>query len=82
MNEPKILSISPMPDYRLMLQFDTGERKIFDVNPYIKGSWFGQLKDTSYFTQVQIISHGEGIAWPDGQDIAPHELYELGTSVI
>ncbi len=82
MSEPKILSIFPMPDYQLILHFDTGEKKIFDVTPYIKGSWFGQLKDISYFTQVQIISHGEGIAWPDGQDIAPHELYDLSVAVI
>ena len=67
-----------MPDYRLLLYFDTGEKKVFDVNPYIKGSWFGQLRDTAYFNTVHIIAHGEGIAWPDGQDIAPHELYELG----
>ena len=77
MNDPQILSISPISDYRLLLHFATGEKKIFDVKPYIKGSWFGQLKDISYFVKVKIISHGEGIAWPDGQDIAPHELYEL-----
>jgi len=77
MKEPKILSISTMPHYQLLIQFDTGEKKIFDVTPYIKGSWFGQLNDISYFAKVQIIDHGEGIAWPNGQDIAPHELYEL-----
>lgn len=81
MNEPRIVSIVPLPDYRLLLQFDTGEKKIFDVNPYIKGSWFGQLGDASYFRAVQIISHGEGIAWPEGQDIAPHELYELSIGI-
>ena len=72
---------SPMSNHGLLLHFSTGERTIFDVTPYIKGSWFGQLKDTSYFTKVQIISHGEGIAWPDGQDIAPHELYDLSIGV-
>ena len=81
MDSPKILSISPMPDYRLLLHFATGERKIFDVTPYMRGSWFGQLRDAAYFARVRIIAHGGGIAWPDGQDIAPHELYELSVAL-
>ncbi len=81
MDEPRIVSVEPLSKYRLLLHFSTGEKKVFDVTPYLKGSWFGQLKDTSYFTKVQIIANGEGVAWPDGQDIAPHELYELSRSV-
>ena len=33
----------------------------------------------SYFRSVHIINGGKGIEWSNGQDIAPHELYELST---
>lgn len=73
---PKILSVKPLPNYRLELKYDTNETKIFNALPYIYGSWYGLLKDTEYFKTVHITNGGRGIEWADGQDIAPHELYE------
>ena len=66
-----------MSDHKLQLKYDSDETKIFYVSPYIQGSWFGLLSDEEYFKTVHIINGGRGIEWEDGQDIAPHELYEL-----
>ena len=74
---PKILNVTPLDDYKLKLEYSTGEIKIFDVTPYIVGSWFGLLIDKEYFNSVHMINGGKGIEWADGQDIAPHELYEM-----
>ena len=60
-------------DYILLLEFDNGERKRFDVKPYIKGSWFGQLNDSAYFKSVR--ANGFNVEWPNGQDIWPDDLY-------
>ena len=38
MKEGKIVSDTPLSEYKLMLQFSPGERKVFDVAPYIRGS--------------------------------------------
>lgn len=76
MLQPKLTSVQPMADYKLRLQYETGECRIFDVAPYISGSWYGALKDAAYFCTVHLLPDGSGIAWRDGQDIAPHELYE------
>ena len=76
MLQPKILKVEPMAQMKLKLQYETGEVKIFDVAPYATGSWYGQLKDPEYFGRVQLLPGGTGIEWPEGQDIAPHELYE------
>lgn len=76
MLQPRILSVTPKENYTLQLQYETGETKIFDVSPYIRGSWFGELKEKSYFQSVQLLPGGIGIEWSNGQDIAPHELYE------
>ena len=74
---PKIINVILMSDHKLQLKYDSNETKIFDVSPYIQGSWFGLLSDEEYFKTVHIINGGRGIEWEDGQDIAPHELYEL-----
>ena len=74
--QPKIVDLASLEDYRLKLTYETGEIKIFDVKPYIFGGWFGKLHDVGYFKSVRILPDGKGIKWHDGQDIAPHELYE------
>ncbi|MBQ7359757.1 MAG: DUF2442 domain-containing protein [Lachnospiraceae bacterium] len=75
MLRPTANAVKPKDDYLLEVTFDNGEVKIFDVKPYIKGSWYGQLKDVSYFETVT--TDGYTVVWPDGQDLCPDELYEL-----
>lgn len=76
MLQPKIVHLEPLDAYKLKLQYETGEVRLFDVVPYISGAWFGLLQDLDYFKSVRIVSGGNGIEWQGGQDIAPHELYE------
>ncbi len=71
----KVLDVKPLENYRLLLTFSTDEQKIFDVSPYIFGDWYGKLKDEAYFRTVR--PSGRTVEWEGGQDIAPHELYEL-----
>ena len=77
---PKVLDVNPLLDYKLMVFFDSGEKKVFNVEPYISGDWFGKLKDSEFFKAVRIA--GNTVVWPDGQDIAPHELYDYSVSVV
>lgn len=76
--EVKIVSVEARNDLKLLLKYNTGETKLFDVAPYAMGGWFGKLSDPRYFSKVRLLPDGSGIEWPEGQDIAPHELYELG----
>jgi hypothetical protein len=73
---PLLTSVEPLDGYQLRLAYSTGETGIFDVTPYISGSWFGMLAEPGYFATVHLIDGGHGIEWADGQDIAPHELYD------
>ena len=79
MNYPKLISVTPLENYQLFLTFNTSETRVFDVTPYITGSWYGQLKDVSYFNCVRVV--GDTVEWADGQDLAPHELYENSTPI-
>ena len=75
MLRPTAVSVMPNDDYIISVKFDNGEEKKFDVKPYIKGDWYGRLRDTSYFKAVT--TDGYTVIWPDGQDICPDELYSL-----
>ncbi len=82
MLQPAIIKVIPLNNNILELIYENGEQKRFDVTPYIKGSWFGKLADYSYFSTVRLLSGGMGIEWADGQDIAPHELYENSVAIV
>ena len=75
MLQPKVTEVSPLKDHKLILTFNNGETRIFDVMPYISGDWYGKLINEDYFNSVHIAKRT--IEWAGGQDIAPHELYEL-----
>ena len=75
MLQPKIIEVKPLPNYQLYLKYETNEEKVFNVLPYISGDWFGKLKEEEYFKTVRL--SGNTVEWQGGQDIAPHELYEL-----
>lgn len=74
---PKLIQVEAVEPMKLRLHYENGEVRVFDVEPYAKGSWFGQLRDPEYFRTVRLLTNGTGIEWSNGQDIAPHELYEL-----
>ena len=76
MLQPRLLSVEPVPQMKLLLRYETGEVKLFDAAPYATGSWYGELKDEAYFRTVHLLPGGIGIEWGNGQDIAPHELYD------
>ena len=71
---PKAVAVKPLPDYMLQVDFNNGERRLFDVKPYLRGEWFSELLDEKVFHSVKV--EGLSVAWPDGQDIAPDCLYQ------
>ena len=76
MLQPRLIDVTPLAAMKLQLRYETGEVRVFDVSPYAEGSWFGELKDETYFKSVHLLPGGIGIEWANGQDIAPHELYD------
>lgn len=74
----KLLDIKPLPDYKLLLTYEGEEPRLFDVTPYIKGDWYGKLRDEKVFRSVRV-DYNTAV-WCEGQDIAPHELYELSVT--
>ena len=75
MLRPKPIDVKPLDNYLLLVSFNNGEDKIFDVKPMISGSWFGELADKNIFNTVKIA--GNTVEWIHGQDICPDDLYYL-----
>ena len=70
---PKAISVKPLDDYKLLLEFDNGEKRIFDVKPYLEFKAFEEVKKEGIFKTVRI--SGLSIEWSNGADICPDELY-------
>ena len=68
-----VMNVVPLPDYRLLLTFAGGERRVFDVTPYLGKGVFGVLKEKSLFDAVRVSF--DTIAWPNGADLCPELLY-------
>ena len=81
MLRPRITGIEPLENYTLKLNYETGEIKLFNVLPYISGKWYEELYNNNYFKTVHLTSNGYGIEWENGQDIAPHELYDMSIAI-
>ena len=79
MLRPTAIDVKAVCAYQILVEFDNGEKRIFDVEPYIKGEWYGKLRLLEYFKRVR--TDGFTVVWPDGQDICPDELYEFSKLV-
>lgn len=70
---PRITTVKPYPAHRLLLTFDNGEVRLFDVNPYLDLGIFKELRDPHCFNSVR--SFLGSIQWANGQDLCPDTLY-------
>ncbi len=73
MIRPTAKNVEALKDFMLRIEFDNGERRCFDVKPYIQGSWYGELGEPCYFKRV--FANGYTVEWPNGQDLCPDEIY-------
>jgi hypothetical protein len=54
-------------DFKLVLTFEDGKKKIFDVKPYLNIGMFKELSDVNLFKTVRV-SFGS-VSWKNGQDL-------------
>ncbi|HOW81298.1 MAG TPA: DUF2442 domain-containing protein [Spirochaetota bacterium] len=68
-----VKSVDPMRGYKLLIVFNNGEKKIFDMNPYLETGVFSELKNENLFNSVHVSF--DTIEWSNGADICPEVLY-------
>ncbi len=69
-----VVSVQARPDYLLHLEFENGEKRIFDMRPYMDKKPFVQLKGSPLFALASV-EYGT-VVWPGNIDIAPETLYD------
>ena len=78
----KICVVQPLPDMSLLVWFDGGEIKQYNVKP-LMAKWkpFSALQDDQLFRLVKVDAGGYGISWNDDIVLACNELWENGVPV-
>ena len=76
----KVKNVSPLPEYKLHVQFAEGVTKIYDVkNLFDKFPMFKM--EAELFDSVSVGPGGYGIIWNDEIDLSCEELWENGKTV-
>lgn len=68
-----VVRVEARKDHTLLLEFENGERRVFDMSPYLMRKPYLALNSIPLFLSVRI-EQGT-LAWPGDLDIAPDTLY-------
>lgn len=78
---PHIVGAEYVKEYKVKIKFDDGSVKVVDLEPYSRRSGiFSEFKNMDFFRKFYIDLNT--LCWPNGADIAPERLYEIGTNVL
>lgn len=71
-----VKDVEPQGDYTLILTFEDGKRKLFDMKPFLETGVFRSLKDQKVFRSARVSFNT--VAWDNDIDFDPEALYEGG----
>ncbi len=74
-----VTNVQSAPNYHLILTFSNGEKRQFDMKPYLNEGIFTELKDISNFNRVRISF--DTIEWENGADFDPEVLYKQSIAI-
>ena len=70
---PRVISVKPNDDFTLILTFNNGEQRLFDVKPLLSLNVFKPLQNKEVFKSVKV-AYGT-ILWQEEIDYCPDTLY-------
>jgi hypothetical protein len=73
MMNPYVKFVEPQDDYLLLLTFENGEKRIFDLKPYLEKSVFKQLRNIALFKSARVVSGS--VEWQGDVDLSYDTLY-------
>lgn len=74
-----IVKVKPYANYQLLLEFENGEKRLFDMTSIIDNRPFNRLKGSSFMAAR--VEYGT-VVWPGNIDIAPETLYDRSSAII
>ena len=83
MDIPKILSVQPLENKKLLIKFTPGVEKVYDCKPLMeKIGPFKALENEGFFKLVKVDVGGYGISWDDMVDLSEYELWTNAVEVV
>jgi len=76
---PYVKSVQPQDDYNLLLTFENGEQRVFDVKPYLNKGVFAKLVNPAMFKTVRVVSGS--VEWIGEIDLSYDTLYLESISI-
>ena len=70
----EVCEVEAYPDFNLCLHFNNGEKRKFDMKPYLQYPVFSRLGNKAFFSLARV-EYGT-VTWPGEVDIAPETLYD------
>ena len=78
----KVTSVMPLEPMKLLVRFENGVSKQFDVEPIIKDfPEYEVLRDPAIFQLVRVEPGGYGVSWNEELDCSEGELWKHGVEV-
>jgi hypothetical protein len=72
-----ITDVEVLHDHVVRLRFADGIEKTVDLDPYLHGRVFAEIReDSAVFASVKVDVDAGTIVWPNDADLAPDVLYE------
>ena len=72
-------AVEPKDNYKLLVTFENGEKKMFDCSVLLEKNIYKPLKSKSFFDTVKL-EYGTAV-WDSRIDISPEYLYENGVKL-
>ena len=76
-----VVDVGYLQNYELLLTFENGVQKVVDLEAHVEGEVFEPLKNLEHFKQVRVNEDTDTIEWPNGADMAPEFLWDIGEEV-
>ena len=74
-----VKGVIPTNNYNLILTFSNGEKRQFDMNPYLDKGIFKELRDISKFNSVRLSF--DTVEWDNEADFDPEILYKYSVKI-
>ena len=70
---PYVKRVRPLDDYQLEVEFENGERRLFDMKPYLQRGVFVRLQNRAAFQAARVVVGS--VEWPGEVDLSYDTLY-------
>jgi hypothetical protein len=75
-----VKEVKSLINYNLLLTFENGEKRKFDMNPYLNLGIFKELKKISLFNTAHVSF--DTVEWDNEADLDPEILYKYSKPMI